>query len=61
MRDNYDLWARHDEEREAKREELPRCSVCDEHIMDDYAYVINDEIICGDCLNAYYLKRVEDI
>lgn len=61
MMDNYDMWARHDAKQEAEREKLPRCVCCNEHILDDYCFVINDEVICEDCLNAYFKKRVEEI
>lgn len=31
----------------------PRCSECDEHIQEDYAYYINDEWICEKCMERY--------
>lgn len=58
--DNYDLWARHDAEREAQREKLPICADCGERIYDDHFYLINDEPICPDCLEAGYRKNTED-
>ena len=36
-----------------KIEKLPRCSECDCHIVDEYAYYINDEWICDDCMDSY--------
>ena len=61
MMDNYDLWAIHDAKREAEREKLPRCVCCNETIMEDTCYVINDEVICEECLNTYFRKRIEDL
>ena len=48
-----------------KRRELwlknrPRCSECDHHIQGDYAYYINDEWICDECMKQYR-KEVEDL
>lgn len=35
----------------------PVCCSCEEHIQDDYAYFIDDEWICEDCLK-YFKKEV---
>ncbi len=32
---------------------LPRCSECDEPIQDEYAYYINDELICQSCMDEH--------
>jgi formylmethanofuran dehydrogenase subunit E len=39
---------------------LPKCADCDEPIQEDHFYLINDEPICADCMEANYRKRVED-
>ena len=39
---------------------LPRCSVCGEPVTDDHLFVINDEIICEECLVENYRKNTED-
>lgn len=39
---------------------LPVCSICDNHVMDGYFYLINDEVVCPDCLEYHYRKEVED-
>ena len=44
---------RYDEEQARKLKRLPRCSQCDQHIQNDYAYYINGEWICDDCINEY--------
>lgn len=49
---------RWDAEREEELKKLPRCSHCAEHIQDDYAFVVNDEWICEDCMRDYYRKEV---
>lgn len=61
MPDNYDMWARHDAEQEARLAELPRCSECDEPIQDDFAYYINDEWVCDSCMEQYRKEVRTDI
>ena len=58
--DNYDRWKQHDAEQEAQLDKLPKCSICDEPIQDDYYYEINDECICEECLNDNFRKDIED-
>lgn len=58
--DNYDMWSRHDAEKEAELDKLPECSECGEKIQDEYAYYINDEWICERCMRGYR-KEVEEI
>jgi formylmethanofuran dehydrogenase subunit E len=31
----------------------PRCGWCDEKITSDYAYQVNDDLLCEDCFNDY--------
>lgn len=57
--DNYDLWEQHDAEQERQLAKLPVCTYCGEHIQDDYLYLINDEIMCMDCLNDRYRHSTE--
>ena len=38
---------------------LPHCEYCGEAIHERY-YVINDEIICEECLEQHFGHRVED-
>lgn len=49
--------AREEEEWLAKR---PKCSDCGEPIQDEYCYLINDELICPECLKYNYRKNTED-
>lgn len=44
---------RYDAEQERRIEKLPRCSQCDSPIQDDYAYYINGEWICDECLEQF--------
>ena len=54
MKDYLDLF-HEEEERLAKIEErLPKCDCCGETINEDYAYEINGERICEDCLFDNY-------
>lgn len=50
---DYDAWEA-DQAREMER--LPICSECGERILDDFCYVIYDEIICEECMNEHYRK-----
>lgn len=59
--DNYDLWEAHDKEQERALEKLPVCGECGEPIQDDFAYKIDGEIICEDCLKAYYRVDIEEL
>ena len=59
--DNYDLWAKHDAEKEDALALLPVCSCCDEYIQDEYCYQINGEIICEHCMVEYFRKDTEDL
>ena len=52
---------RFEAEQARELERLPICSECGERIQDDFCYVINDEIICTDCLDATYCKPTEDL
>jgi formylmethanofuran dehydrogenase subunit E len=58
--DNYDLWERHDRERERELEKYPLCDNCREHITDEHFYNINGTFICETCLNEDFRKRTED-
>lgn len=58
--DNYDIWASREDEKERNREKLPVCADCGEPVMDDHYYLINDEVICPDCLESGYRKEIED-
>ena len=51
---------RHDAEQERKLERLPICSECGERIQSDTLYLINDETICPECLEANYRKCTDD-
>ena len=51
---------RYDQKQEEALDKLPRCSICDRQIQDDYLYVINDELICEKCLERDYRKETDD-
>lgn len=59
--DNYDLFARHDAEQEAKLQTLPRCSECENPIQDETCNQINGEIICHDCMERNHTVFTEDL
>lgn len=54
---DFDRW---DAEQTAELEKCPKCSECSEYIQDDYLYEINDELICEECLERNFRKKVED-
>lgn len=60
MIDVYDLWAAHDAEQEAELQKLPECECCGHHVQSDFYYLINDEVICEECLNQHFRKAVDD-
>lgn len=64
MLDNYDLFLRHEAQKEAEQAEwlkrLPKCAKCNKPIQDDYLYDLGDEIVCENCLNKHYRKHTEN-
>lgn len=50
----------HDARQQRELDRLPLCADCDDPVQADYFYLINDECICPDCLDAGYRKAVED-
>ena len=58
--DNYSAWERHQRDEDKWLESRPVCSFCGEHIQDEYAYRINDELICMDCLEHNFKVDMED-
>lgn len=51
---------RYDAEQQRRMDKLPVCADCGEPVQADHFYLINDEVICPDCLEAGYRKAVED-
>lgn len=51
--DNYDMWLAHDAEQDRWLQERPVCADCGEHIQDEFAYYINGEWICEECMDSY--------
>ena len=60
MDDNYSMWKRHESEQEAWLLKRPVCCYCEQHIQDEYFYLINGEAICPDCMEINFRKDVED-
>lgn len=38
----------------------PVCADCGEAVQDDHYYLINDVVICPDCMESGYRKDVDD-
>ena len=53
---DFDRW---DAEQNKQLERHPRCADCDNHVQDDHYYLINDEVICPACIEAY--RREVDV
>lgn len=51
---------RYDKEQQAKLLALPVCADCGHPAQDDYFYVINDEVICPDCLDSNYRHDLDE-
>ena len=49
-----------DAEQTAQLERLPVCADCGEPMQDDHYYLINDEVICPDCLESGYRKDIDE-
>jgi hypothetical protein len=50
-------WDRYQQQQLAR---LPKCAYCGETIQDDKCYLINDELICPECLVREHEKNTED-
>ncbi len=59
MRDVYDLWETYDDNQNRLLKELPICADCGEYVQDDHYYLINDEVICPECIESNYRQEVE--
>ena len=51
---------RYDAEQYREEQKLPRCSCCDEPIYEEHYYLINNDVVCEDCLKDQFRKRTED-
>lgn len=58
--DNYDQYRRHEAEQERQRARLPVCDYCNDPVEDDHFFLVNDEIICPDCMDKHFRKDVDD-
>ena len=47
---DFDAW---DADQSKRLARLPACADCDEPIQDEFAYYINGEWICENCMDAY--------
>ena len=58
--DNYDLWERHEREKERKLASRPDCKDCGNHIQDDFYFEVEGDILCEECMYDRYCKDVTD-
>ncbi len=50
----------HCAEQQRLMDRLPKCDYCDSPIMDDDCFEINGDILCEECLDRQFKRRVED-
>ena len=50
-------WNAYSDKQERLLAQLPKCDSCGD-AMDEYAYVINDEVLCESCMKEFYRKEV---
>lgn len=58
--DNYSLWEAHDREQQEWLKRRPRCADCDHEIQDEFAYYINGEWICEECMSSYKREVLDE-
>ncbi len=51
--DNYDAWEVHEREQQQWLESRPVCADCGEHIQNEFAFHINGDWICEECMDSY--------
>ena len=51
---------RYDAEREIALTKYPQCYFCGKHILEGRYYVIDEEIVCAECLDEFWGKDVDD-
>ena len=61
IQDAFDQFERYDREAYIWLSKRPICDCCGKHIEDEYAYKINDELICPTCVsNGLYVNLPND-
>lgn len=60
IKDNYDFYKEHEAEEARQAMHRPICSCCKNPIMEDYAYEINNSLVCADCLDSEYKTFIDD-
>lgn len=54
---DFDRW---DRAQSKRLKQLPVCADCGDAVQDDHYYLINDAVICPDCMESGYRKDVDD-
>lgn len=50
----------YDYEQAKALEKYPTCYCCGEHIVDNYLYDIDGDLVCEECLKEHYRKSTYD-
>lgn len=53
-------YARWETEQERRLAKLPVCEYCGEPVQDDHYFLINDEVLCRECLHSQYRKSIDE-
>ncbi len=54
-------YERYSNDMESALEQLPECTFCGNHILDDYLYEIDGDYYCEECMKELFRKSVDDI
>lgn len=57
--DNFDAYDAYEREQERWLAKRPKCEWCGEPIQDDYAYRIDDDLVCTHCVDEC-MEVIED-
>lgn len=50
----------HDAEQETWLIRRPKCAFCGEHIQEDYAWRIEGDLVCDECLDKNFRERIPE-
>jgi formylmethanofuran dehydrogenase subunit E len=57
--DNYEIRRQYEDRMARRRLRFPKCSVCEERILDDYLFEINGELFCEECMKDSFRQDTD--
>ena len=57
--DNYDILRQHEDRMAQRRLRFPKCSECEERILDEFLYEINGELFCERCMKDSFRQDTD--